>query len=140
MPNGWHHLRQVIHFGDEVAVLVRERTQGRGVDAVVESTGTQSVWESAPDLVRRGGTVSLFGGLPGGTRVSYDAARLHYDEIKLISPFHFGPRAVRAAYDLLDSRSLDVEPLVDQRFRLADLEEAFARLAAGDGLKYAIVP
>ena len=125
---------------DEVAVLVRERTQGRGVDAVIESTGTQSVWESAPDLVRRGGTVSLFGGLPGGTRVAYDAARLHYDEIKLISPFHFGPRAVRAAYDLLDARALVLEPLVDERYALAELERAFARLAAGDGLKYAIVP
>jgi L-iditol 2-dehydrogenase len=125
---------------DDIAEMVRERTGGRGVDAAIESTGTQSVWESAPDLVRRGGTVSLFGGLPTGTRVSFSAARLHYDEVKLISPFHFGPRAVRGAYDLLDADAIDVAPLIDERFRLADLESAFARLDAGDGLKYAIVP
>ena len=123
-----------------VADFLRERTNGRGVDAAVESTGTQAVWESAPDLVRRGGTVSLFGGLPSGTRVAFDAARLHYDELRIISPFHFGPRAVRAAYDLLAAGAIDVERLIDERFALADLERAFARLAAGDGLKYAIVP
>jgi L-iditol 2-dehydrogenase len=120
----------------EIAVL----TQGRGLDAVLESTGTQAVWESAPALVRRGGTVSLFGGLPGGTRVSFDAARLHYDEVRLISPFHFTPRAVREAFDLLASGAVDVEPLISERFTLADVADAFASLDAGHGLKYAIVP
>jgi L-iditol 2-dehydrogenase len=120
----------------EIAVL----TQGRGLDAVLESTGTQAVWESAPALVRRGGTVSLFGGLPGGTRVSFDAARLHYDEVRLISPFHFTPRAVREAFDLLASGAVEVEPLISERFSLSHVADAFASLDAGHGLKYAIVP
>jgi L-iditol 2-dehydrogenase len=115
-------------------------TKGRGLDAVVESTGTQAVWESAPDLVRRGGTVSLFGGLPGGTRVSFDAARLHYDEVRLVSPFHFTPRAVREAFELLAAGSIEVEPLISERFTLERVGDAFASLDAGHGLKYAIVP
>ena len=122
--------------GREIAAL----TGGRGLDAVVESTGSQAVWESAPDLVRRGGTVSLFGGLPGGTRVSFEAARLHYDEVRLISPFHFTPRAVREAFELLADGKLDVEPLISERFALASVADAFASLDTGHGLKYAIVP
>ncbi len=125
---------------DGVATLLRERSGGRGMDAVVESTGTAVVWEAVPHFVRRGGTVSLFGGLPGGTRVSFDAARLHYDEVRVVSPFHFGPRAVREAYELLASGAIDPTPLVSERFKLADLGRAFAALDGGDGLKYAIVP
>jgi L-iditol 2-dehydrogenase len=108
---------------------VRDRTDGRGADAVIETTGTQEVWEAAPAYVRRGGTVVLFGGLRGGSRVAYDAARLHYDEVKLTSPFHFTPRDVRAAYDLIATKAIDVVPLISERFSLAELAGAFQRIA-----------
>jgi L-iditol 2-dehydrogenase len=124
----------------DVAAEIARLTDGRGADAVVESTGTKEVWEAAPGYVRRGGIVSLFGGLPGGTQVTYDAARLHYDEVRLTSPFHFTPNAVRRAYELLASGALDVEPLISERFALADLARAFATLDEGRGLKFAILP
>jgi len=126
----------------DVRVALAELTAGRGPDAVVESTGAADVWEAAPSYVRRGGTVVLFGGLPGGTRPAFDASRLHYDEVRLLSPFHFTPRAVRAAYDALVSHALDVEPLIGGRFELERLDDAFAALASGDGLnlKLAILP
>lgn len=124
----------------DVAREIAALTEGRGFDAVVESTGSQAVWESAPDWVRRGGTVSLFGGLAGGTRVSFEAGRLHYDEVRLISPFHFTPRGVREAFELLTVAKLDVEPLISERFALDRVADAFASLDSGHGLKYAIVP
>jgi L-iditol 2-dehydrogenase len=119
---------------------VRALTGGRGADAVIESTGALDVWEATPTYVRRGGTVVLFGGLPGGSRVSFDAARLHYDEVRLLGPFHFTPRAVRAAYDLLDRRAIYVEPLVSARYSLDRLDIAFDELESGAGLnlKFAI--
>jgi L-iditol 2-dehydrogenase len=124
----------------DASVAIAALTEGRGLDAVLESTGTQAVWESAPRLVRRGGTVSLFGGLPGGTQVTFDAARLHYDEVRVISPFHFTPRDVREAFELLANGSVDVEPLISERFALERVGDAFASLDAGHGVKYAIVP
>jgi L-iditol 2-dehydrogenase len=122
------------------AAALAELTGGRGADVLIESTGTKAVWEAAPALVRRGGVVSLFGGLPGGTPVTFDSTRLHYDEVRLLSPFHFTPRAVREAFDLLARGAIDVEPLISERFALERVGDAFASLDAGDGLKYAIVP
>jgi len=126
----------------DVAAEMRLLTSGRGADGVIESTGSPEIWETAPDYARRGGTLVLFGGLPAGTRVAYDASRLHYDEIALLSPFHFTPRAVRAAYELLVSHAVDVEPLISERYSLARLADAFAALEMGSGLdlKYAIAP
>ncbi|GAC1396503.1 MAG: alcohol dehydrogenase catalytic domain-containing protein [Vulcanimicrobiaceae bacterium] len=126
----------------DVAAALAARTDGRGADAVIECTGAREIWEAAPSYVRRGGTIVLFGGLPGGTPVTFDSSRLHYDEIALLSPFHFTPRAVRAAYEMLAAGALDVEPLVSERFALDRLGDAFSSLDAGRGLnlKYAVLP
>lgn len=119
---------------------VRARTGGRGADAAIECTGTKSAWEEAPELVRRGGTISLFGGLPSGTRVTFPAERLHYDGIRVVSPFHFTPHAVREAYEMLCTRRFDVLPLVTHTYPLDSIVEAFGRLDAGVGMKACIEP
>lgn len=125
--------------GDACAAVHRW-TKGRGADAVVECTGNPEVWQAAPDYVRRGGRVGFFGGLPSGTNVAFSAARLHYDEVRLLSPFHFTPSAVRKAHDLLVSGSIDPLPLVTSRVPLTAIGEAFAQLDAGSGMKIAIEP
>ncbi|HEV3155991.1 MAG TPA: alcohol dehydrogenase catalytic domain-containing protein [Candidatus Baltobacteraceae bacterium] len=119
---------------------IHARSKGRGADAVIECTGTQAVWHAAPGLVRRGGALSLFGGLPGGTTFGIDAGRLHYDELRILSPFHLTTSSVRAAYELLANRRIDVLPLISGRVPLERLAEAFVELDAGRGVKYAILP
>jgi len=126
---------------DELALpAILARTEGRGADAVVECTGSPAVWEEAPSYARRGGTVSLFGGLPPSTDVRFSAARLHYDEVRLIAPFHFGTKAVRRAFELLRDGEVEVEPLITQTYPLERIAQAFADLDAGLGLKFAVVP
>lgn len=117
-----------------------DRTEGRGADALVECTGSKEIWEQAPELVRRGGVVSFFGGLPIATRVAFLAERLHYDEVRLMSPFHFTPAAVRRARDLLVSRAIEVAPLVSDAYPLAEIATAFGRLDRGEGMKALIEP
>jgi L-iditol 2-dehydrogenase len=99
-----------------------------------------TVWERAPDFVRRGGTVSFYGGLPSGTRVSFDAARLHYDSLRLIAPFHFTPRDVGAAYELIATHAIALTRLLSHTYRLERIAEAFAGLDAGEGMKMVIEP
>ncbi len=115
-------------------------THGRGVDAAIECTGAKQVWEAAPALVRRGGTVSFFGGLPWGERVSFDAARIHYDEVRLVAPFHFRPASVRLSHELLAGGAIDPTALITASVPLAQIEGVFERLDVGDGIKFAIVP
>jgi len=122
------------------AAAIRSLTQGRGADGLIECTGRQDVWEQAPQLVRRGGVVSFFGGLPAEARVAFSAARLHYDEVRLVSPFHFTPRAVRRAYELLAQHRFDPLPLVTQTVPLAQVAAVFERLDGGEGVKFAIEP
>jgi L-iditol 2-dehydrogenase len=72
-------------------------------DVVIEAAGTAEAWKRAIDLVRPGGTVVLFGGLPSGTSVPVDAGRLHYEQLTLRGAFHHTPRTLRAALAFLAS-------------------------------------
>lgn len=120
---------------------VAAQTDGHGPDAIIECTGSQAVWEQeAIDLVRRGGVVSFFGGLPADARVTFPASRLHYDQVRLVSPFHFSTASVRRAYDILSEEWIQVEPLISQTFGLGDIAQAFERLDNGEGIKFAIEP
>jgi L-iditol 2-dehydrogenase len=116
------------------------RTDGRGADAVIECTGSAEMWELVPSLVRRGGTVSFFAGLPAETRVSFLAARLHYDEVRLLAPFHFRPADVRAAFELIAAHALPLRRLISHAYPLDEIATAFRELDAGGGLKVLIEP
>lgn len=119
---------------------ILELTDGRGADLVVECTGQVDVWEVAPGLARRGGQVVLFGGCPSGTFARFDAGRLHYDQVRVVSPFHFTPRDVRAAHEMLSTGEFGGHALVAAEYPLEGLAEALRRHLRGDGAKFAIIP
>jgi L-iditol 2-dehydrogenase len=107
---------------------------------VIECTGQLEVWEAAPSLSRIGGQIVLFGGCRPGTVARFDTQRLHYDQLQIISPFHFTPRAVRRAYELLSTGRIDGEALISGTFPLTELPQALTLHQQGHGVKYAIEP
>lgn len=120
---------------DEIALDV-----GRGYDVVIECTGKVDVWEKSINWVRRGGQVMLFGGCPSGTTASFDTHRLHYDQITLLSPFHFGTRAVLQAREWLLDPSLPFDLLISGHRKLDEAVEVLELLKRGIGLKYVFQP
>lgn len=123
----------------EITSVIKELTNGIGVDIVFECTGQVNVWEESVNYVRRGGTVILFGGCKEGTKVTYNTQRLHYDEITLKGSFHFMPSDVREAYNLLKN-GLNVKPLITKQYSLKNINKAFEKLSKRQGIKYAIMP
>ncbi len=109
-------------------------------DVVIECTGQVEVWEKSVDYAVRGGTVVLFGGCPGGTQASFDTHRLHYDQITLLSPFHFGTKAVKQAREWLVNPQVDYSLLLSGERSLSEAVETFDDLSAGRGLKYIFRP
>jgi L-iditol 2-dehydrogenase len=113
---------------------------GFGADLVIECTGQIAAWESGFARVRRGGRVVFFGGCSVGTALSVDTRRMHYDNLTLLSPFHFRPRDVRMAFDLLSGGSLGAQAIITARRSLGQLAEVFAMLEEGSVLKCAVIP
>jgi L-iditol 2-dehydrogenase len=125
---------------ESVERAVKKLTRGMGFDHVFECTGRPRVWEKAVNSLRRGGTLTLFGGCPPGSTVTYDTRRLHYDEITLRGSFHFTPQDAKKARDLLVAGRLGAGRLITGSFPLRDIHKAFRALSRGRGIKYAILP
>jgi L-iditol 2-dehydrogenase len=124
---------------DAVAEIAR-LNGGFGPDLVIECTGQVEGWQDALARVRRGGRVVFFGGCAAGTALSVDTRQMHYDNLTLMAPFHFRPRDVRRAYELLAGRALNAGAIVNARMRLDDLAEVFEMLERGVVLKCAVIP
>jgi L-iditol 2-dehydrogenase len=84
--------------------------------------------------------VVLFGGCPPGTAVRLDTQRFHYEQLRIASPFHFTPRAVGRAYELLVGGDFPGHALISGTYPLVDLPRALSEHQRGDGIKFAVVP
>jgi L-iditol 2-dehydrogenase len=112
---------------------------GTEPDVVIEAAGTEQAWHDAVELVRPGGTVLLFGGLPREATPAIDSYRLHYEELTLRGAFHHTPATVRAALAFLASGAYPWERLITHQVGL----DGVAALLADpprDYLKAAVVP
>lgn len=124
----------------ELAPLFGARPgDGAGADVVIEAVGTAEAWRRAVELVRPGGTVLFFGGLPGDSEVSLPSYRLHYDELTLRGAFHHTPRAVRSALTFLAGGSRPWERLVTHQVGLDGVAGLFAD-PPRDLIKAAVTP
>ncbi|GAC1666743.1 MAG: zinc-binding dehydrogenase [Candidatus Acidiferrum sp.] len=126
----------------DIVTSVKTLTEeGRGADSVVEAAGNPVTWQQSLAMVRRGGVVNFFSGLPSGTRVEIDPAAIHYAEIKLISPFHHTPRFIREALEAIRRGDISAHEFVTDEIGLADLPRAFERMKARSGeIKLAVRP
>lgn len=108
--------------------------------AVIECGGTPESWQEAVRLATPGGRVLFFSGLPRGAHVPLDATRVHYEELVCLGSFHFTPDDVRRARELLTAQVVPARELISDVLPLGSLPEAFARLDAREGFKYALIP
>jgi L-iditol 2-dehydrogenase len=126
---------------DVVAAVKSQTEDGRGPDSVVEAAGNPATWKQALSMVRRGGVVNFFSGLPSGTNVTIDPAAIHYSEIKLISPFHHTPRFIREALEAIRRGDILGQDFVSEEIPLNDLPQAFERMKSRSGeIKLAVRP
>lgn len=117
---------------------LREITSGIGPNLVIECTGKPEVWEESVELVAKGGMVILFGGCPAGTKVNFDATRIHYDQITIKGVFHFTSQDVRKAYEFLYDNSDELTRLISGKYRIVHIHEVFEKLSRREGIKYEI--
>jgi L-iditol 2-dehydrogenase len=127
---------------DHPVEMVRKITEGqRGADAVIEAVGSAMTWEWAIGMVRRGGTVNLFGGCPQGAEVRVDPNVLHYSEITIRSTFHHTPRHIREALDTIARGEVRAGDFVTGEIQLEDLPREFQQMKRRNGeLKTAVIP
>jgi L-iditol 2-dehydrogenase len=127
---------------DDPVRKVRELTEGgRGADSVIEAVGSPVTWQWAIQMVRRGGTVNLFGGCPRGSHVEFDPTALHYSEITIKSTFHHTPHFIREALAAIARGEIRASDFVTGEIPLRELPRMFEHMKHRNGeLKTAVIP
>ncbi|HRW50685.1 MAG: alcohol dehydrogenase catalytic domain-containing protein [Caldilinea sp.] len=126
---------------EEMVARVRELTHGLGADIAICANPDASTQEAAVRMVRKGGKVVLFGGLPKASPMTtLDSNRIHYGEIEVVGAFSYHPTAHAMALDLFARGAIPVEKLITHRFALDAIDAAFATADSGEGLKVLVTP
>ncbi len=107
---------------EDLAAVVSQKTNGRGVDLVFECSGNKKVAESAFENAAPGATV-VFVGLPDGP-ISYDILQGSVKEIRVEHVFRY-TNVYDRAVALMGSGKIDVKPLLTDRYPFEKSVEAF---------------
>jgi len=100
-------------------------------DVVIDATGVIAVMNRTIDLVRRGGTVLLFGVPPAGKKLELDAFEIFQKGLTLLSSYT-SIRNSFQAINLLQTGQINVEPLISHHLLLNELPDAFKMIESRD--------
>ncbi|MGE3818530.1 MAG: alcohol dehydrogenase catalytic domain-containing protein [Isosphaeraceae bacterium] len=143
--------QRAVHFGathsftadaEDLTVGVREVTDGRGADLVLELAGGAGSVETGIALARTGGTVVLAGTVAPVGNVTFDPEQVVRRMLTIRGVHNYHPRDLSAALEFLagPGRDFPWRNLVVAEYPLEQAEQAFAEAHLRPGVRVAVVP
>ena len=125
---------------EDARAIVMEKTDGLGVDVVLEMAGHPNAIRTAFDIVRRGGRISLLG-------LTSKPISLNFSEDIIFKGITIqginGRRMYQTWYQmtaLLKAGKLDLHPVITDRVSMKDFSKAMERLKTGEASKILVYP
>jgi zinc-binding alcohol dehydrogenase/oxidoreductase len=118
------------HEREDVVAAIRELTEGRGADVVVDDVG-EATWRRSLDAARVEGRIVVCGATTGAN----PPAALHrvwWKQLSILGSTMGTPEDFRAAMELVVTGR--ARPVIDAVFPLAEARAAHGRLEAGEQL------
>jgi len=124
--------------GDGAIEMVREATEGRGADVVIETTGVLASVAAAIAMARSGGRLLLFGIITAkeGALPFYD---LYFKELALISARVAKGEDYPSALALVQRAQIKLGPLVSDVMPLTELSAAIGMLGSDSARRMKII-
>jgi propanol-preferring alcohol dehydrogenase len=117
---------------DEVVKELVAWSGGRGVDAVLECSGSGKAVRQALDALGPQGTLVFVG---GGSPIEASSNELLGRELKLLGTSVYRPSELELMIDLIQSKRLPLQSLIERTFRPEEAAEAYALAARQDARK-----
>jgi len=123
----------------DVKQKILDQTDNRGVDVAIVATGSLQALSSAIDLVRKGGTVVMFGVPSKDAMINLNMSIIYSKEITMISSYAASDSDTKVALELIQSSKIDVKKLITHRYNIKDSPKAFEHAHHGvDSMKIII--
>lgn len=116
---------------EDAEAIVKEATNGRGVDLALECAGAEPALVSCLKTAKSGGTIVVVG-LGDNSNYTLPLVKLAVKELDLKGIFRYA-YTYPAAINLLASGAVDVEAMITHHFPLDDMLSAFEHAEKGTG-------
>jgi L-iditol 2-dehydrogenase len=124
---------------DPVAEVMK-RTDGMGADVAIVCAPSQAVQAQAFSMVRKGGMVNLFAGLPKGeSEITVDTRLIHYRELFVSGGSDSTPVHVQQAVQMLAAGMIS-EKTITHRLPMSRFLEGLTLMKESKGLKVLLKP
>ncbi len=118
---------------------ILDQTDNRGVDVAIIATGNLQALSSAIDLIRKGGTIIMFGVPSKDAMIDLNMSMIYSKEITMISSYAASDSDTKAALELIQTSKIDVKKLITHRYNIKDSPKAFEHAHHGvDSMKIII--
>ncbi len=125
----------------DLAEVVKSETDGWGADIAIVAAPAGIPQQTAPELVRKRGTVCLFASLPvDGEMLSMNSRLIHYGELRIVGTSDSTPAHVQTAVDLLASGKLPADKLATHILPLDGIFDAYELMKSGKSLRVVLKP
>ena len=105
---------------------VKEWTDGRGVDAVILAVGVTAANDQALEMIKRlHGRILMFAAGYPAPELHVDSNLIHYRKMELIGTFSADKCDFERAAELMREKKIDLSKLVEAKYKLDDVEQAF---------------
>jgi L-iditol 2-dehydrogenase len=101
------------------------KTQNIGVDIAMVSTGNLNAIAQSIDIVRKGGTVVLFGVPSKNANMPIDMSKIYSREITITPSYAASEIDTNTAFKLIEEKKINVNKLITHRFDLSESPKAF---------------
>ncbi len=120
---------------DDLRQAVDRVTGQRGADVVLVAVSSSEALADGLRMVRPGGEVNMFAGVPAGSQIPLDVRGLHYQQYHLSGSFGTAPVYMQQALDLMAAGTIDFSPILSAHFPFERVGEAVAYVRDRLGLK-----
>lgn len=125
---------------DDVSKKVREATGGRGVDVSIDITGNARAIQSAFDVVRKAGRVSLVGLPSAPVEIDLTANIIYKESVVFGSTGRMMWQTWWDMQNLMDSGKFDPLPVITHRLPLSEFAQALDLAKSGQAGKIILYP
>ena len=118
---------------------ILDDTDKQGVDVAIVATSSLKALDDAIDVVRRGGTIMMFGVPSKGAKLNLDMDAVYSKEITLVTSYAASDADTKQALHLIESSQIGVKELITHTYTLSDSQKAFEHARSGrDAMKIII--
>lgn len=111
----------------------------KDVDVAIIATSNLTVLADAIEMVRKGGTIMMFGVPSKGATINLDMNKVYSKEITLVTSYAASDADTLEALNLIESGKINIKSLITHKYDILDTQQAFEHARHGDGAMKIII-